>query len=462
MKGKNMDIQTLAESLRDAYLPTNVREDLHGTRAEYLSGSIIPSDVLAYSGQGAILATNKGDLIDCSSMTVNCILGQNDPWVNANLLAYINSGRPSFLTTRIGGDMYYKVARRLLDVTGYSEDVINHRQSNGTDVTELAILAAYKYDVRNRTTLVSFEGSYHGQGLTAYHASHLQRKHRFFIHDSDMVFLDQPTHVENIDDNTALSSHDEAILQKLRELSSTVFAVILEPIQVNNSVNTPSRAFIVELQKVCEEYEIALVFDEVQTGMGWLGVMTAAQRYGVRPNLLAISKALTSGNGPLSALISDKQYQDIPDGTAAKTNGADIRSLVAANAVMDRLLGVAEERIPSTIPDEFASELKVGLLDSHAPKAEKIKNGLDKLREKYPGLIGQIKGDGFIRGIQLSGDDYEMNVKKTKMLQQELFDNGAFLRHSKDTLIVKPPIVIKNSELDRVFEIMDKTFERHA
>src|SRR5690348_4345769 len=105
-----MDIEFIAKLLQQKYTPKNIDALAASSKNDYLSTSIIPSDTLALSGQGATLQTTKGELIDLSSMTVNCILGQNDPWVNANLIAYILSGRPSFLTTRLGSDFYYRVA----------------------------------------------------------------------------------------------------------------------------------------------------------------------------------------------------------------------------------------------------------------------------------------------------------------------------------------------------------------
>jgi hypothetical protein len=62
----------------------------------FLAQSIVPSDTFLISGIGAELRTNRGPMIDLSSMTVNCILGQNDPWVKANQMAYLKSERPSF------------------------------------------------------------------------------------------------------------------------------------------------------------------------------------------------------------------------------------------------------------------------------------------------------------------------------------------------------------------------------
>jgi len=456
-----MDTLKIAQSLQTKYVSKKFDNDAIKSKNTYLSESIIPSATLVFSGYGATLQTSKGELIDLSSMTVNCILGQNDPWVNANLIAYLLSGRPSFLTTRLGSDFYYKVAKRIIKVTKMPNAVINHRQCNGTDVTELAVLAAYRHREKGQNKLVSFKNSYHGQGLTAYHMSGLQLQHKFLINDSPVVFLNEPTNTQNIDAVTKLSQHDLEILQNLEKISESVFAVIIEPIQVNNAVNTPSKTFLKELKTLCNKKKIALIFDEVQTGFGWLGTMTAAERFGVYPNLLALSKAVTAGNGPMAVLVSDKKYQDIPDGSGAKTNGADIRSLVASYAVMDRLMGISIKEIPAGISDSLAKELTKGLLSQFSLKNQLFQKHLEDLQNFSRGMVERINGDGLIRGLELVTKKGIHDSKLTAKLQHALLDNGVLVRHHGHTLIFKPPIVITEKELEKGFDKIKKVFKKY-
>lgn len=457
-----MNTYTLAQQLSKKYKPDNIDINAYLLREEYLSSSIIPSDILVYSGKGATLQTNRGLLYDFASMTVNCILGQNDPWVNANLIAYLLSERPSFLTTRLGSDYYYKVAQRILSLTNFDKGVINHRQCNGTDVNEIAILAAYYHKSSDKNTLVSFKNSYHGQGLTAYLMSGLQRQHQFLINDSPVIFLDEPSHTENIDMNEKITERDSNTLSELKKIASKVFAVIIEPIQINNAVNTPSKKFMKELKNICVKNDIALIFDEVQTGFGWLGTITAAQRYEVQPNLMALSKALTAGNGPFAALVSDKKYQYIPDGTASKTNGADIRSLIAASAVMDRLTGIPKDDIPHNLPDQLAQELYSGLITVVPQKGDDLMKRLQNLKEKSNGLIGRIKGDRLVRGVEILDSKGNSDPIATKKLQFELMQNGILVRHYQYTLIFKPPVTISNNELDKGFAIIEKIIKKYV
>lgn len=452
---------SLAQSLEQKYRPQNTDNTLNAQRYDFLSECIIPSETFVYSGRGATLQTSDGELIDLASMTVNCILGQNDPWVNANMIAYLLSGRPSFLTTRLGSDFYYKVARRIIDATKMKDAVINHRQCNGTDVTELAILAAYNHRKEGQHLLASFNNSYHGQGLVAYMMSGLQRRHRYLINEDPVIFFNQPTNTFDLDSNEKLSSQDAQTLAEFDTQGSNIFGVIIEPIQINNAVNTPTKAFMKKLQSLCKKYDIPLIYDEVQTGFGWLGTMTAAERYGVWPNLMALSKALTSGNGPFSALVSDKKYQDIVDGTGAKTNGSDIRSLIASNAVMDRLMGIPEDQIPQDIPDQLAKELKHGLLANFESQAELLEKNLEEIKQASKGLIRSIKGYGLVRGLEIVDTKGNFDSKKTKELQAKLLANGVLVRHHGHTLIVKPPIVLTDAEREKGFDKIKKILSKN-
>lgn len=460
-----MDISEIAELLIKTYAPGGVNSiqcNYKRAMGQYLSESIVPSDIVVLSGRGATLQTTRGELIDLASMTFNCILGQNDPWVNANMVAYLLSGRPSFLTTRLGSEFYYKVAGRIIAITRMKNAVINHRQSNGTDATELAVLAAYRHLTRGQSTLVAFKNSYHGQGLTSYHMSDIQKKHRFLIHDSPVVFLPQPTNTSSIDANDALSDRDVRTFITLERISQKVFAVIIEPIQVNGGVNTPTRAFMRALKTLCGQKHIALIYDEVQTGFGWLGTMTAAERYGVYPNLLVLSKALTAGNGPLSALVSDSIYKDIPDGTGAKTNGADVRSLVASNAVMDRLVGLPKSAIPRGLPAKLAKELETGLLSEFENKRQLLQRHLEHLQEFSKGIIRELKGDGLIRGADIVNAKGRYDENKAHEIHNELLHNGVLVRYRKHTLLFKPPIVTTEDEMERGFEKIKKIFKKHT
>lgn len=425
-------------------------------KVHYLSDSIVPEDVFAISGAGASVMTNCGELLDLSSMTVNCILGQNDPWVKLKQVAYLLSDRPSFHTTKLGSEIYYSLPKRLatLRVGGIDSPIVSHRQCNGSDATELAIQAAYN-ERRGRRLLVSFEGSYHGQNLTAYLVSSVQKQHMFLLDSCNVEFLPAPPISRRLVSKDELSEVESEGLNKLESRASATFAIILEPIQMNNGVRPFSGSFLQEIRAICNRHEICLIYDEVQTGFGWLGHLSAAEYSGVIPDIACFSKALTAGNGPLALTVCAPRYRGLKYGSASKTSGADVRSLVAADAVLDRLLGLDEESIPDFVGGELRKNLLCGLLSTVPAKGQLLEICLGEVARRCEGIVGHILGEGLIRGIEILTPAGEANAEMATKIANDCFHQGLLIRNSGHVLIIKPPLVITRGQLARATEILD-------
>ena len=461
MKNKATTTQIIAEHLAKRFDIRNTDFSKANSR-QYLCDNLIPSNIFVIAGSGAVLETNRGKLFDLSSMSLNCILGQNDPWVNASIQAYIASGRPSFHSTRVGSEIYYEVAELIAKVSGMQNPVVNHRQCNGSDVTELAILAAYQHRGKDRNLLVSFRGSYYGQNLTSFIASDLQTQNRFLLtEESPVYFLDAPDNFLP-GSSESLSANDVKTLNELRTIAHKVFAVIIEPIQMSNMVNVCNPSFLKELKTICEKFDIQLIFDDIQTGFGWLGTFSSASFFNVYPNLLAVSKALTAGYGPLSSLVMDKKYKDLPMSTVLKTNGADLRSLVAARAVIERLRGVPKEYIPSNLSADLRHELEVGLLFSFENKVEILEQCVQTLKQQCASRLGNIRGCGLIRCIEVIDDHGHPDPETCKKIQEQLLQSGVLVRSVKHGLLFKIPIVITDQELHEAFGVVSSVIQRFS
>jgi adenosylmethionine-8-amino-7-oxononanoate aminotransferase len=140
-------------------------------------------------------------------------------------------------------------------------------------------------------------------------------------------------------------------------------------------------------------------------------------------------------------------------GTSEKTNGADIRSLVAANAVMDRLVGVPEELIPQGISDSLREQLSSGLLAYVPNLAEVIEQHLKSLQKVIPDWLRiRLSGVAMLRGITIYGARTMVAQPKiADYIYRTLLKKGVYVRKSKHTLIIKPPLVITKEELDGAF-----------
>lgn len=430
----------------------------NAVKNRFLFRNIVPSDVFIHTGQGAVLQTNIGEVIDLASMTVNCVLGQNDPWVKVSMIAELLSDRPSYHSSRLGSDAYYSLPNRLaaLEIGGIQGAKINHKQCNGSDVTELAVKMGH--NKRNgRKMIVSFEGSYHGQNMTGYLVSGEQVRHQFLAASDNVVFLPAPDNANVLD--APLSEKDAGILDALERMASDVFAIVIEPIQANNGMNMPGKTFMQRMGEIAARNGICLIYDEIQTGFGWLGSLTAAERLGVVPSILCLGKGLTSGFGPLALAVANEKYAYLDYGSGEKTGGADVRSLVAANAVIDRLLGIPDDRIPSFVHGAFREELGRGLLGDVPSKVQILDRLLQELTDLFPDRIVNIRGDQMMRGMVLVDADGNPDRALAAAVCTTALAQGVLVRQSKNVVIIKPPIVITEEQLQRGFSALADTFK---
>ncbi len=444
---KDINFAALQVSYRIANTDQTVAKNPH-----FLGHGTIPKPTFILAGDGADIVTDKGKVIDFSAMVVNCVLGQNDPWVNAHLITYLQSGRPSYTSVSLGGhELYYKFPQRLaqLRIGGMSNPVFNFRQCNGSDVVESAILAAWSHKKeKKRSLLISFKGSFHGQNLTSFMASALLNNNVFLVNKPDnIVFLDTPPHAVRMGDEK-LTLQESAVIEQLKVKAQDAFAVLIEPIQMNNAGHTFSKAFLAELNRICNENDICFILDEIQTGMGWLGALTLSEKLGLKPDIITLGKGLTGGNGPLSLMIAQKKYDYLPNCATGKTNGADIRSMVAVNAILDRLLGLPDEKITNYATGQLRSELRTGLLPRVATISQQLDSHLNKLKALFPNNIGEIRGEGVIRWIQIL--DAQSKLPDTRLASAINLmgpQHGIFVRNNGNFLLIKTPLVITDAEL---------------
>jgi 4-aminobutyrate aminotransferase-like enzyme len=438
-----MNSNLLEELILSYNKTSNLTPDQQSELKNLLYKNIQPGDFIIESAQGVRLVTETGaEIIDLSSQTVNCILGQNDEWVSYNLAAQILSIQPNFLSSKLSSIFYLEYSKRLLGILGFKDKIVNHRQNNGTDVTELAIKSAK--NASRSEVLMAFKGSYHGQSLANYHASDLQREHVFWGLDNNVMFMESPPD-QNSPNRDAL---EKQLLTKIDKEISNCFAVIIEPIQVNNNVNTPSAIFFQKLDAICKKHNIPLILDEIQTGFGWLGELSVSKLYGIDPEFIALSKALTAGYGPLAVLIADKKYDNLLYGTGEKTNGADIRSLTASMAVIDRLCGVTEpNNLPKSISSSLSEELSTGIMRRQHEISTELHELLCELRDDFTEVVSEIRGSGLIKGIlikDLPGQDAKKIVSNT---QEECLRRGVMVRACAKTIVIKPAIIASSKDI---------------
>jgi 4-aminobutyrate aminotransferase-like enzyme len=423
--------------------------------------------VSATSGRGATLHLADGagasELLDLCSLTENAVLGINDPWVKLRQLSYVLSERPHYVTVRFGCDLYYRVADRLSEhfasVTG-SDRVLNIRECTASGAIELALHASWKAAAADpgRRRLASFKGAFHGSNLGGILASDHQPDRgsgRVLVERADNV-VQYPMPQVGADGELDAATLDT--LDTLDRDGDQYFAVVLEPIPWRNAVHVVPTEFLRRLRTICTERSICLIFDEVQTGFGFTGAISYGEVCGVHPDISVFGKGLTSGHGTLALMVTAPAFGVVESPFGFKSNSANMLSLVAVDAVLDRLLGLdADDRqhLPDWLPPALVEELSGGLLETRYPQTVALVDAmLEDLGRQRPAVLGPPTGLGLMRGLTVRGADGLPSPARAGEVAKVCLSHGVHVRQASTAIFLKPTLAITPSEIDRAGELL--------
>ncbi|MDF0532346.1 aminotransferase class III-fold pyridoxal phosphate-dependent enzyme [Tsukamurella sp. 8F] len=296
--------------------------------------------------------------------------------------------------------------------------------SGGSDAIDVACKLARRHWQREgragKTMIVSREFAYHG--LHAYGTS-----------IAGLPFNREGYGTESLVPETArVPVHDaDALASLIDEVGAdNIAAFITEPVQGTGGVNPPADGYLEAVQRLCRDNDILLILDEVITGFGRVGTMFAAERYGVRPDMVTFAKGVTSGYAPLGGVlvaprIWEPFYVDAP-GTPIFRHGATYAGHATAAAVALAHLDILEreELVPRV------RELETVLQQSLASMAERTDGVVDV---RVAGLLG-----GVTLADRLSAERVADDLIETGFISRPLRGN---------TLQISPPFIISDDEL---------------
>lgn len=239
-----------------------------------------------------------------------------------------------------------------------------------------------------------------------------------------------------------LAAELETLIQS--EGADTIAALIAEPIQSGNAVVVPPEGYFAAISEVLDRYDILLLDDEIVCGFGRAGEMFGCDVVGMKPDMIAAAKALSSSYFPISAtLVSDRVYQVVADhkresgfGHGFTNSGHPVGAAIALET-----LAIYEEMDVAAVTRSKGAWLKAAL-------AERIA-GLP--------FVGDVRGRGMIWGIEIVAD------RKSKQLFSREFNGakrvvdaatarGLMLRPVGDTIAICPPFIIEQSQLEALMD----------
>ncbi len=291
--------------------------------------------------------------------------------------------------------------------------------NSGGEAVEAAIKLARRYhfvnDAPERYRLITFEGAFHGRTLATIAAGG-QKKH---LEGFGPV-------VEGFDHVPAADI--EAVE---RAITAETAGVLMEPVMGEGGIRLLPWRFQQELRALCDEQEILLICDEVQTGMGRTGKLFAHQWAGISPDIMAIAKGL-GGGFPLGACLATEEVAiAMTPGTHGSTFGGNPLAVAVGNAVLDVLL-------------------EPGFLDHVTEMSLLLKQRLAAIQDAHPNVIEEVRGEGLMLGLrcapQISNLDLVKALGAEHLLTVQAGDNVVRLL---------PPLIIGPEEIDQACEKID-------
>lgn len=290
--------------------------------------------------------------------------------------------------------------------------------NSGAEANEAAIKLARLYGhERGRFEVITCLRSFHGRTLAMITATGQDKVKK--------GFEPLPTGFVHVPFNDL-----EAVKKAINERT---VAVMLEPVQCEGGINIARREYMKNLRKICDEKDLILILDEIQTGMGRAGRIFAYQNYGIIPDIMTLAKSL-GGGLPIGACVARKKFQDVlTPGTHASTFGGSPIVCAASLAV-------------------FEAVKKENLLQNANKMGDYLRKKIEGLKKRYH-FIKEIRAMALIIGVELTikGED----------IYKECLKEGLLINCTQDTVLrIMPPLTVTRNEVDEAIRILDGVFSR--
>ncbi len=297
--------------------------------------------------------------------------------------------------------------------------------NSGTESVEGALKLARLHT--KRTGIISTLGAFHGKSMGS-----LSATSKSILREPFLPLVPDFRHVSYGDANIL-----EAEIECAKFTGDGIAAVILEPIQGEGGIIIPPDDYFPRVREICDRYDVLLIVDEVQTGLGRTGKLFGINHYGVKPDIMCLAKPLGGGVMPIGAFISTKEiWQEMMPNPFLHTTTFGGNPLACAAAIAS-INVTLEEKLP----------------EQAAEKGAYFIPELQNLMSKYDNICKEARGRGLMIGMEFTSNEAGYDVAKG------LFENGVLVAGTlinAKTLRIEPPLVITKTELDKVLEMLNK------
>ncbi len=291
-------------------------------------------------------------------------------------------------------------------------------QNSGAEATEAAIKIARRYFYSigkpQKNRILCVKNSFHGRTLAAIHASGSKKM------------------IEGFGPKVGGFDHfkfgDHKDLKK--KITKRTAAIMVETIMGEGGIKTIPDWCLKALRKICNKKNILLIIDEVQCGIGRTGDFFAFEKSKIKPDIVPIAKGI-GGGFPIGAVLMNKKVASaMTPGTHGSTFGGNPLAMKVGSTVLD-----------------IVSSKK--FLNNVKKNSQYFHNKLDKIKKTFPRIIKEVRGRGFLIGLQLHGD-------QAKFIEKLMENKLLTIRAAENVVRILPPLNVKKGEIDQALKIINK------
>ncbi|ATD21890.1 MULTISPECIES: omega-aminotransferase AptA [Acinetobacter] len=396
--------------------------------------------------KGSYLIDDSGrEIFDSLSGLWTCGAGHTLPEIQQAVSAQLGQldYSPAF---QFGHPLSFKLADKIVQ---HMPEKLQHVffTNSGSESADTSIKMARAYwrikGKPSKTKLIGRARGYHGVNVAGTSLGGIGGNRKMFGQLMDVDHLPhtlQPnlTFTKGCAETGGVELANEML--KLIELhdASNIAAVIVEPISGSAGCIVPPTGYLQRLREICDQHDILLIFDEVITGFGRLGTWTAAEYFGVTPDILNFAKQVTNGAIPLGGVVASHEIysafmqQDLPEHAIEFTHGYTYSAHPVACAAALAALEILEKK------NLLAQSAAL------APSFEKMLHGL-----KGAPHILDIRNCGLIGALQLAPRDGDTTIRGFE-LGMKLWKEGFYVRFGGDTLQFGPMFNSTEADIDRL------------
>ena len=294
-------------------------------------------------------------------------------------------------------------------------------QNSGAEATEAAIKVARRYFYSigepKKNRILCIKNSFHGRTIAAINASGSKKMTEGFGPKVGGF------------DHFKFGNHKEL----KRKITSKTAAIMIEPIMGEGGIKVIPSWCLKELRKICNQKKILLILDEVQCGIGRSGKFFSYEYANIKPDIVPIAKGIGGGFPIGAVLMTKKVSKAMVPGTHGSTFGGNPLAMSVGKAVMNEIF-------------------RKGFLSKVKSKSKYFISELNKIKNKFPNIIKEIRGIGLILGIQLHHD-------QTKFIQSLMKNKLLTIRAAENVIRILPPLNVNKNEINLALKIINKVCE---